>query len=123
MGLGGPDQPRIIPGPVIGGSVSFKCICGMGTCAGEFSDGTGPGISTGSPRFGSGRFGSYRFRFIPVPVQKISKNEKISFFVFCQLLNGFWTLPGGPLDPLDQYKNPLIFYFLNFCSYIFIVSL
>ena len=25
----------------------------------------------GSPWFGSGRFGSYRFRFIPVPVQKI----------------------------------------------------
>ena len=70
--------------------------------------------STGSPRFGSGRFGSYRFRFIPVPVQKNSKKWKNIIFCVFQLRNGFWTLPGGPLDPLDQYKNPFIFYFLNF---------
>ena len=66
------------------------------------------------------RFGSVRF--LPVPVhtgsasKKIKEMKNIIFCVF-QLRNGFWTLPGGPLDPLDQYKNPFIFYFLNFFIY------
>ena len=31
---------------------------------------------------------------------------KLHFLDVFQLRNGFWTLPDGPLDPLDRYKNP-----------------
>ena len=26
-----------------------------------------------------------------------------------ELLDQFWSLPDGPLDPLDRYKNPIFF--------------
>ena len=40
------------------------------------------------------------------PKWKKSKFEKKTFFDVFHLRDRFWTLPDGPLDPLDRYKNP-----------------
>ena len=39
-------------------------------------------------------------------VNEIKKNKKKThFFDVFQLRKRFWILPGGPLDPLNRYKN------------------
>ena len=33
-------------------------------------------------------------------------NGKIAYLSIFELWDGFWTLRGGPLDPLDRYRIP-----------------
>ena len=68
----------------------------------------------GSVRVGSVPTGSSSYRF---RLKKFKKMKKYRFFYVFQLRNGFWTLPGGPLDPLINIKNPFIFYIPNFFIY------
>ena len=53
-------------------------------------------------------------------IKKMKIWKKNAYLVIFKLWDRFWTLPDGPLDPLDRYKNPKISDIHNFWIIFFI---